>query len=118
MEKRRPRVGDAVIYHDNKGTAHNALVVIAWDHMHYPMGDDTDVTKEKPVPKYALDDLTDLPCLNLCYVLGDDRRKDDYGRQTEKPTSVPHGEEGCHVHGYYWRYSWETPIAYREPSES
>ena len=97
MEKRRPRVRDSVIYHDEHGIPHNALLTCVFDQAK------------------AEDDLTDLPCVNLVYVTEDEDRGDSYGRQILRETSQVH-KTSMHTHGHYWRFEWEEPNKYVEPS--
>lgn len=82
-----PRVGDMVVYHDERGFPHNALLKAVWDG-----GDETN----------------NFPCVNLVYVSQDDRRQDDAGRQTEVKTSIVHKSMQA-VHGFYWRWPEEEP---------
>lgn len=120
MEKRRPRVEDVVIFHDTKGKAHNALVKCVFDQMVAPeiTDEEGNITGyEETRLKYAEDDLTDLPLVNLVHVSSDPDRQDGCGRQTEVPSSVPHANHESGVHGYYWRFVWEEPVPYRAPSD-
>jgi hypothetical protein len=82
------QVGDAVVYHDEKGTPHNALLTAAWE-------DDTGV-------------------VNLVFVSGDESEHDAYGRQTKRESSVTHVSKTT-VHGRYWRKSDEQPRPYSAP---
>lgn len=43
------------------------------------------------------------PSINLVYVVGDERRKDDYGRQTERTASVVFSSDQS-AHGMFWRF--------------
>ncbi len=122
MEKRRPRVGDSVIFHDSKGKAHNALLKAVWDQYRsvedekgeFVTDDNGNYVTE---PMFAEDDLSDLPCVNLVYVSDDPNRDDSCGRQTEIDTSVGH-KGSQNVHGNYWRFEWEEPNPYRAPSDT
>jgi hypothetical protein len=121
MEKRRPRVGDVVIFHDGSGKARNALLKAVWDQSRSVTDDEGNfVVDEKGVyvtePSFASDDLTELPCVNLVYVSGDPSREDGCGRQTQIETSVVHKSHQA-VHGNYWRFAWEDPNPYRAPSD-
>jgi hypothetical protein len=75
-------VGDTVVYHDTKGLPHNALVTANWGG-------------------------SDHPLLNLVFVSGNEDRTDNFGRQIERETSVPHKSFG--VLGRYWRRADEAP---------
>lgn len=99
LDKRRPRVRDSVIYHDSKGSPHNALLTCVFDQ---------DI--------YGPDDLTSLPCVNLVYVTEDRARDDSYGRQIVRETSQVH-KTSMPTHGHYWRFEWEEPNPYVVPSE-
>lgn len=74
------KIGDAVIYVDDKGVEHNALVTAVWANEYENSG---------------------KPGLNLVFVSGDEKKEDTYGQQIERQTSV------CHkvvqpAHGNYW----------------
>lgn len=88
-EKRMPKVGDVVVYHDELGAPHNALLTAVWT-------EDT---------------------VNLLYISGDEERHDSYGRQIERATSLLHGSKQD-VHGNYWRYQEEAPNPMKEPVET
>jgi len=94
MMPKHPQVGDVVVYHDENGGAHNALVTAYW-------GDPT----------------TDayIGCLNLVFISTDDSRRDQYGRQIERFTSISH-KSAQHTHGFYWRWSDEEPNGYTPPT--
>lgn len=92
-EQRRVAVGDAVVYHDESGKPHNALVNVAWT---------------PPAPGK-------LPLVNLLFISGDESRQDSYGRQFERASSVSHAS-AWNAHGRYWRFADEEPIAYTPPS--
>lgn len=84
-EVKRPKVGDAVIYHDEHGHPHAALVTIDWG-----------------------------GSINLVYVSPNAERKDQYGRQIERASSVvDRGPNG--VHGRYWRWPEDAPLPPRPP---
>lgn len=122
MGKRvRPRVRDHVVFHDSRGVAHNALVKAAWDVMECETDEKGEYVSDgdgnyKNHPKYADDDPTDLPCINLVYVSDDDNRGDSCGRQTIVEGSVVH-KSSQHVHGQYWRWPHEEENPYRAPSD-
>lgn len=69
-------VGDSVIFTDSYAVEHNALVTAVWGEGN--------------------------PAINLVYVSGDDNRKDQFGRQTERHTSVCH-KSVQQAHGMFWR---------------
>ncbi len=122
MEKRRPRVKDVVIFHDGSGKENNALLKAVWDQTQSVTDDEGNlVADEKGVyvtePRFAPDDLTELPCVNLVYVSDDPDRQDNCGRQTQIETSVPHADPVQGVHGFYWRFEWEEALPYRAPSD-
>ncbi len=43
------------------------------------------------------------PSINLLYVVGDEKRTDDYGRQTERASSVVFSADQS-AHGMFWRF--------------
>ena len=93
---RHPKVGDAVIYHDEEGKPHNALIKAVWDN-------GGDWTYDYP------------PLVNLVFISGDKARQDSAGRQTEIVTSLSHKHEH-NVHGFYWRWEDEAPNEGIKPS--
>ena len=93
-----PVVGDVIVYHDEKGVAHNALTTISWGQ---------DVPDDVP---------QNMPCINLLYLESDEKRQDTHGRQHAHASSIPHKSMNGDVHGYYWRWPQEEPTPYREPS--
>lgn len=86
-QKRERKVGDAVIYVDPVGGQHNALVTAWWS--------DT--------------------CCNLVLTSGDEAKRDDYGRQIERQTSMNHKDVGGLAHGFYWMWPGEEPNPYKPP---
>jgi len=100
IELSYPRVGDAVIYHDEHGVAHNALMtcIHGWE-----------------TEGVAIED--QMPCVNLLYVSGDENRQDNYGRQVERESSCVHKSMSGGVHGRYWRLAHEEANPYTEPGE-
>lgn len=85
-------VGDAVVYCDEKGSDHPALITA----IHGP-GD------------------AGWVCVNLLWVSGDEDRIDSYGRQTERASSIQRASDTC-AHGNYWRSEEEPRVAYRQPT--
>lgn len=75
-----PAVGDAVVYHDTLGNAHNALVTAVWGTM----------------------------CINLVCVSDNVNAGDQYGRQIERYPSTSH-KSVMPTHGNYWRWAEEEP---------
>lgn len=86
---RMPKVGEVVVYHDEKGEAHNALVICVF-------GED---------------------CINFVRVNPDKSRDDSYGRQIDRLTSQVH-KSRTPVHGNYWRWPDEEPNKVVKPVES
>ncbi len=97
---KHPNVGDAVVFHDDHGVARNALITC----YHGPPKDE------------AGEYIGEVSCVNLVFVSGEEPRQDQYGRQMEHRSSIPHkGYQGV-TFGNYWRWSDEEPIPYRAPS--
>ena len=86
------KVGDVVIYHDERGVAHNALLTSAWEG-------------------------TENPTVNLLFVSGNESEQDSYGRQMKRESSVIHVSTST-VHGRYWRRAMESPIPYKAPASA
>jgi len=73
MERKFVNVGDHIIFTDTHRRQHSALVTEVWD-------------------SGAEQRMDSLPALNLLYVVEDETRKDQYGRQIERESSVVHRE--------------------------
>lgn len=74
------RDGQHVTFVDPVGVEHHALVTADWSTR----------TFEGP------------GAINVVYVTGDPEKKDPYGLQLERATSVPH-QNNQSAHGYYWK---------------
>ncbi len=86
--RKKPEIGDAIVYHNEKGVGHNALITCVWG-------------------EYMI---------NLTYVSSNESQKDDYGRQIIRESSVSMiGQPGHTVHGRYARYPHEEPVPYQAP---
>lgn len=120
MEKRRPRVRDHVIYHDEHGNPHKALVTCVFDQSKSVEDSEGNMVEKDgryvTEPMFAEDDLSELPCLNIVYVSDDEARDDSYGRQIVRETSQVH-KLNMQTHGHYWRFPWEEPNPVAVPSE-
>jgi len=75
-------IGEAVIFRDSRGRAHNALV--------------TEVHGQYPIPKDAPE-----PAINLVYVSSDNTQRDPYGNQIIRESSVVH-KSFQSAHGNFW----------------
>jgi hypothetical protein len=73
-------VGDAVVYVDEHGAAHDALVTA----YHGKEGEQAECA------------------VNLVYIGFDPDKRDPYGRQLERASSVSYRREGVTAHGRYW----------------
>ena len=87
MEKTHDR-DSHIIYVDPKGVAHAALVTIWWKKGHCS-------TEQSE------------PGCNLIYVTGDESKKDPYGHQIERATSVVHRSYQPAA-GNYWKWPDEV----------
>lgn len=83
------RVGDAVVYHDESGEPHNALITA----VHGPT------------------------CVNLLFTSGDTTKTDNYGRQIERRSSCMSNKVYGTVHGNYWRLPADEPNPRHTPVE-
>jgi hypothetical protein len=90
VEVKQASIGDFVIFTEPDGTDHNALVTCVWS----------------PVT------------INVVYVSSDLERKDQYGRQIVRHTSVMHKSTAGIVHGPVWRWPDETKNEYAPPLAS
>lgn len=93
MRTKEFKIGDSVIYVDEYGNPHNALVNTWWD------GKDSMLIQDY-LSQFG------MPGCNLVFVDPDDRKKDSYGRQTRHETSVVHKTKQA-AHGRYWCFNEE-----------
>ncbi len=87
--RQKPAVGLPVIYHDERGRAHNGLITAVWgDYM-----------------------------VNILHVSSNESQTDGYGRQIIRESSVPMaGADGMScAHGRYCRWENEEAVPYSEP---
>jgi hypothetical protein len=80
------KVGDACTYVDETSVHHKALITARHD----GKGPDSD---EDIDPKHAV---------NLVYVSSDSTKRDPYGQQVERASSVQGKASGVTAHGRYW----------------
>jgi hypothetical protein len=78
--------GDRIVYVDEVGEPHNAIVTCWW----------------KDVDHYRGGGKDGEPGCNLVFVSDDDSKRDPYGRQIERRTSVVH-REFQPAPGNYWQ---------------
>lgn len=79
-------VGDAVVYVDEVSVPHTALITAIWN----ATGSiDLDVDSDHKA------------CINVLYVSSDADKRDPYGRQIERASSVQ-GKSEHSAHGRYW----------------
>ena len=84
-----PGVGEMVVYHDDEGKPQSALVTCVFEGSTHS--------------------------INLVFVSCNVGRHDQYGRQIERRTSVPH-KTAQSAHGFYWRWPEEEPTPYTPPA--
>jgi hypothetical protein len=77
--------GDVVVFHDPVGKPFNALISVNWG-----------------------------SCVNVVVIADDEAKKDNYGRQIERHTSISHKSSNLQ-HGFYWRWPEEEPNEYKAP---
>lgn len=98
MTERWPEIGTPVIFCDEHSKDHNALV--------------TCIHADRETWGYEQG-----PTINIVHVSSDETKKDGYGRQIERRSSVCHGKMPGMVQGMYWRYPDEERNV-RAPHES
>ncbi len=76
-DSNKPAAGDVVVYVDELGVSHDALVTVYWGGQQ-PNG-----------------------ALNCVYVTKDETKRDPYGQQLERASSVSRKSEHT-AHGRYW----------------
>lgn len=77
-DSEKPSFGDVITYVDEVGVAHDALVTQYWG-------------GEQPGG-----------ALNCVYITSEDTKRDPYGRQVERASSVSRQSEQT-AHGRYWK---------------
>jgi hypothetical protein len=95
MEKKYDQ-NSHIVYVDPKGVPHSALATVWWD------GND-----RTQVAAYIA--ASGEPGCNLVYVTEDGSKKDPYGRQLERSTSVVHKSKQA-AHGNFWCWPDEMSI--------
>lgn len=88
-DERIPKVGDSVIFTNPVGDDYTALVTAVWS----------------------------PTCINVIYTSADETKKDQYGRQVERSTSVQRMADWT-AHGNYFRFHDEPKKEYKAPLES
>jgi hypothetical protein len=81
---RKLEIGSSIVYVDPHAEQHPALVTAVWGSM------------------------GGMPGCNLVYVVRDESKTDNYGRQIERSTSITH-KTAQPAHGNYWMWADETP---------
>lgn len=100
--ERQYKTGQHVIYVDQFGKPHDAIVTIWWDnyrkqrHAQTPEGYFTTVDNNG----------ADMPGCNVVFVTSDEMKRDSYGYQIERETSVVHKSNQA-AHGRYWCFPEE-----------
>lgn len=99
--------GDAIVYTDQVGKRHNALVTVVHGSFYEGALWTEDEVRE------AWKDCSDeqvkmmegtahyVPCINLVFVTADESKTDPYGRQIARETSCQHRSQTT-AHGFYW----------------
>lgn len=86
-------VGQAVVYVDEFGRKHDALITAWWKQPELTHRGQKLATQ--PDVKWG------EPCCNLLFVTGDEAKTDSYGRQTERRSSCVHKSSQT-AHGNFW----------------
>lgn len=103
-------VGDVVVYYDEHGRPHDALVTAIHGYRNKQEQDEhyrafcaanAGMDYLRPLDEYLAIEWR-IPSVNVVFVTDDGNRTDPYGRQIDRATSVPHHEDQT-AHGYYWR---------------
>ena len=121
-DPRTLEIGESIIYHDETGVPHDALVICIHDNVdengvwttEMPSHEDTPDFKTPEFEAFMEESEYDSyrnydggPMINVVIASPDPERTDAYGRQIERPSSVPH--RSAAVHGRYWRWPDEDP---------
>lgn len=114
MESMNPvNIGDTVVFSDQYGRKHNALVTAIHGpftveerdeklHAWYKESQTTAYPWNEEQLSGCLNMPFVFPSLNVVYVAEDGSKTDSYGRQIVRATSVP-PKSAQSAHGYYWR---------------
>lgn len=109
MEGIDVNIGDVVVYHDEHGRAHDALVTAIHGYRnkqdqdeHYRAFCEANAGTEyaQPLETYLAIEWR-IPSINVVFVSDEDNKNDPYGRQIDRATSVCH-ERYQTAHGFYW----------------
>ncbi len=110
--ERTLEVSDVVIFVDERGIQHNALVTAVhgeiyecqWREDIEGVGGhwNTEIIEGKGPVRLQ------IPCINLLYLSGNPNKQDPYGRQCEHETSVVYKDDNT-AHGNYFMFPGDTP---------
>jgi hypothetical protein len=93
-------VGDVVVFVDAIGHEHDALLTAvwrnSWENLELIRENHSDEVYQKCLAQYH------TPSVNLVIISTDETKKDQYGRQIERHTSVVH-RINQFTHGMYWK---------------
>lgn len=82
LHSEQPKIGDVVIFFDQFGMEHNALLTNVFGERR--------ITTFKEEGKETVTEQVTNPCVNVLLVSPDKQREDSYGRQIERQTSCSH----------------------------
>lgn len=110
-------IGDVVVFVDQHGREHDALVTAVWGHFsqeerHAELRRQYELAKEVGAT-WATEEWFEnsqlpvtsgwvYPSLNVVYVSSDETQQDSYGRQIVRATSTP-ARTAQPAHGFYWK---------------
>lgn len=104
--ERELKAGQHVVYTDPVGKKHDAIVTI-W-HAGGEWIDDKHVPFETLMNYRRVYGEQSVPCLNLVYASKDAMKRDDYGQQLERATSISHKSVMGPCHGNYFEFPDEV----------
>lgn len=106
-ENRTLEVGDAVVFVDENGRHHNALVTAVHGEIARTQIRE-DGTRHWDIVDGAGPVQLCVPCVNLVFTTADESKQDPYGRQIERESSVVYRTESS-AHGNYFMWPGEAP---------
>jgi len=106
MEKRSLEVADVVVFVDELGHPHNALVTAV--HGEITQMQVRDGFHHVDIVEGGGPMIWNVPCINLVYLSDNVNKQDPYGRQTEHASSVVYKDDNS-AHGNYFMWLGETP---------
>jgi len=99
VTEKQIKVGDAIEFVDRRGQSHSALVTESHGTYGHSCG---------TLPKHGGEEGETVwgghPCINLLYVTKEEGKRDSWGAQIERESSIVHRDQQG-AHGLYWEFA-------------